>query len=58
MLHSANLCLPPRGRGTTKWWKEPAEHKILLNFIVYALSLTRLRRELPPGGSLMESVAV
>jgi len=32
--------------------KEPASLKILIKLDVYALSLTRLRRELPPRGSL------
>ena len=26
--------LPPGGRGTTKWWKEPAELSVPPNFIV------------------------
>ena len=44
--------LPPGGRGTTKWWKEPAQNWNLIKLYGNALSLTRLRRELPPGGSL------
>ena len=48
----ANESLPPRGRGTTKWWKEPAGAVKQNSFHRNAFSLSRLRRQLPPGGSL------
>ena len=40
-----NESLPPGGRGTTKWWKEPARHCNLVKLYGKALSLTRLRQE-------------
>jgi len=33
------ISLPPGGRGTTKWWKEPALQKVIIIFYYNAFSL-------------------
>ena len=49
-------CLPPRGRGTAKWWKEPAARSlfrssITSSFRIVAHSPSGALRQLPLGGS-------
>ena len=45
--------LPPGGRGTTKWWKEPAELSVPPNFIVtHSPSVAFGASSLPEGAFL------
>ena len=45
--------LPPGGRGTTKWWKEPAELSVPHNFIVtHSPSVAFGTSSLPEGAFL------
>ena len=48
----AFFCLPPGGRGTTKWWKEPAsteaENRSLLRADMEA-TLTKIRSDIRIG---------
>ena len=48
--------LPPRGRGTTKWWKEPAARSLFRSSIISAFRIVAhspsgALRQLPLGGS-------
>ena len=44
------ISLPPGGRGTTKWWKEPALQKVIIIFIItHSPSVAYGASSLPEG---------
>ena len=51
-LAQSNQSLPFKGGGIAKQWRKEFLGIKILNFIMHAYSFSRLRRQLPRGGSL------